>query len=40
VIDIMAALKKSLERTEARKGPLRSTKESAAHEKRTRRKAS
>jgi DNA end-binding protein Ku len=40
VIDIMAALKKSLERTEARKGPLRSAKESAAHEKRTRRKAS
>jgi DNA end-binding protein Ku len=40
VIDIMAALKKSLERTEARKRPLRSTKEAAAHEKRTRRKAS
>jgi DNA end-binding protein Ku len=40
VIDIMAALKKSLERTEARKHPLRSTKEAAAHEKRTRRKAS
>jgi DNA end-binding protein Ku len=40
VIDIMAALKKSLERTEARKNPLRSSKETAAHEKRTRRKAS
>lgn len=40
VIDIMAALKKSLERTEARKSTLRSAKESAAHEKRTRRKAS
>lgn len=40
VIDIMAALKKSLERTEARKSTLRSAKESATHEKRTRRKAS
>ncbi len=40
VIDIMAALKKSLERTEARKHPLRSAKGSGAHEKRTRRKAS
>jgi DNA end-binding protein Ku len=40
VIDIMAALKKSLERTEARKSTLRSGKESATHEKRTRRKAS
>jgi DNA end-binding protein Ku len=40
VIDIMTALKKSLERTEVGKHPLRSAKESAAHEKRTRRKAS
>jgi DNA end-binding protein Ku len=40
VIDMMAALKKSLERTGARKGSLHSTRESAAHEKRTRRKAS
>ena len=40
VIDMMTALKKSLERTAAgRKGPLRSTRDSA-HEKRTRRKAS
>ncbi len=40
VIDIMAALKKSLERTEARKSSLGSAKAAAAHEKRTRRKAS
>jgi DNA end-binding protein Ku len=41
VIDMMAALKKSLERTAAgRKGPLHSTRDAAAHEKRTRRKAS
>jgi DNA end-binding protein Ku len=41
VIDMMAALKKSLERTAAgRKGPLHSTRDSVAHEKRTRRKAS
>lgn len=41
VIDMMTALKKSLERTAAgRKGPLRSTRDAAVHEKRTRRKAS
>ena len=41
VIDMMAALKKSLERTaEGRKAPLRATRENSAHEKRTRRKAS
>lgn len=41
VIDMMTALKKSLERTAAgRKGPLHSTGDAAAHEKRTRRKAS
>ena len=41
VIDMMAALKKSLERTAAgRKGPLHSTRDATAHEKRTRRKAS
>jgi DNA end-binding protein Ku len=41
VIDMMAALKKSLERTaEGRKAPLRATRETSAHEKRTRRKAS
>jgi DNA end-binding protein Ku len=39
VIDMMAALKKSLERT-ARKSPLRSAREVMTHEKRTRRKAS
>ncbi|HXN72781.1 MAG TPA: Ku protein [Candidatus Acidoferrales bacterium] len=41
VIDMMTALKKSLEKTSgARKSPLHSTREAAAHEKRTRRKAS
>lgn len=41
VIDMMAALKKSLERTGgSRKAPLHSTRESSVHEKRTRRKAS
>lgn len=41
VIDMMTALKKSLERTAAaRKSPLHATRETAAHEKRTRRKAS
>jgi DNA end-binding protein Ku len=41
VIDMMAALKKSLERTaEGRKAPLRATRETSAQEKRTRRKAS
>jgi DNA end-binding protein Ku len=41
VIDMMTALKKSLERTaEGRKAPLRATRETSAHEKRTRRKAS
>jgi DNA end-binding protein Ku len=40
VIDMMTALKKSLERTAGtRKAPLHSTRETAAHEKRTRRKA-
>ena len=41
VIDMMTALKKSLEKTSgARKSPLHSTREAAAPEKRTRRKAS
>ncbi len=41
VIDMMAALRKSLERTaEGRKAPLQATREASAHEKRTRRKAS
>jgi DNA end-binding protein Ku len=41
VIDMMTALKKSLEKTSgARKGPVHSTREAAAHERRTRRKAS
>ena len=41
VIDMMTALKKSLERTAgARKSPLHSTREVSAHDKRTRRKAS
>jgi DNA end-binding protein Ku len=41
VIDMMAALKKSLERTGgSRKATLHSTRESSAHEKRTRREAS
>ncbi len=41
VIDMMAALKKSLERTaEGRKTPLHANRETAAHEKRARRKAS
>lgn len=41
VIDMIAALKKSLQRTaEGRKAPLRATREASAHEKRTRRKAS
>src|SRR5208283_694177 len=40
VIDMMTALKKSLERTAgARKAPLHSTREASVHEKRTRRKA-
>jgi DNA end-binding protein Ku len=41
VIDMMAALKKSLEKTaEGRKAPLHATRETSAHERRTRRKAS
>jgi DNA end-binding protein Ku len=41
VIDMMAALKKSLEKTaQARKAPLHTGRETSAHEKRTRRKAS
>jgi DNA end-binding protein Ku len=41
VIDMMAALKKSLETTAAgRKGPFHANRETPAHEKRTRRKAS
>lgn len=41
VIDMMAALKKSLERTTGgRKTPLHASRGTAAHEKRTRRKAS
>jgi DNA end-binding protein Ku len=41
VIDMMAALKKSLERpAEGRKAPVHANRETAAHEKRIRRKAS